>query len=83
MNFIIIIIIIVKRFSKQGQVITTMAHTSEDLFSPLLSFCPEQTYTPSVFPLLRATAVESPLMTSRKKSAGLLWGSQVYPRKQF
>lgn len=29
--------------------------------------------------LLWATAVESPLMTSRKKSAGLLWVSQVYP----
>lgn len=36
---------------------------------------------PSQPSLLWATAVESPLMTSRKKSAGLLWVSQVYPIK--
>lgn len=36
---------------------------------------------PSQPSLLWATAVESPLMTSRKKSAGLLWVSQVYPFK--
>lgn len=32
-------------------------------------------------PSLLATAVMSPLMMSRKKSAGLLWVSQVYPFK--
>lgn len=36
---------------------------------------------PSQPSLLWATAVASPLMTSRKKSAGLLWVSQVYPVK--
>lgn len=56
-------------------------HETCESFAVIVTSFRQNNTLPSQPSLLWATAVASPLMTSRKKSAGLLWVSQVYPVK--